>query len=70
MTTVFVTPDHDTSLVNSPVVSIDHRSTKDNIITSSLELIDSQSSRIDSLEQQQLILAGVAALVIIWSLLF
>ena len=70
MTTVFVTPDHDTEMINSPVVSIDHRSTKDDIITSSLELIDSQSSRIDSLEQHQLILAGVTTLVIIWNLLF
>jgi hypothetical protein len=51
-------------------MNITERSSKDDIIGASCELIDSQQSRIDSLQQQQQILLLVVATFAVKILLF
>lgn len=70
MTSVYVTPQHDTSMVSSPVVTINERSTKEQIIDSSLEIIDTQSEEIDNLRQQQKVLITGLALLLLFNALF
>lgn len=57
------------AVTRTKTMNVTARSSKDDIITAAMELADSQSRRISTLEQQQralLILLGIAT---IWSLL-
>ena len=51
-------------------MNITEKSSKDDIITGSIEVIDSQASEIDSLKGDRTALIFIASVVFIWGVLF